>query len=139
MELDDLRILDFERIDDEKIGYYLGVLASQGGGWGYKPTDNMLLTLAERLATAEKLAKDGEGYHRALKGSQLENGRLRKTIRNLEQAQTALLSDLESARSGRQELSEQLAEHTATEAAMQATLSSLEKEVERLQNKLDTE
>ena len=137
MELDRLKLLEFDRVDDDQIRYYLKVLADQGGGWGYKPTDCIILTLAEKLAAAEEYATKTEEFRRNMKGSQLENGRLKKQVRNLQEAQTALLADLEAARAGRQELAEVLAQHTSAEKAKDEEIKSLEAEIKRLQEKLD--
>ena len=137
MDLDTLKLLEFDRIEDEQVEYYLTALAEQGGGWGFKHQDCLMLTLAEKLAVATAKADKSEEYRRNMKGAQLETGRLKKRIENLEQAQTALLADLETARHGRQELCEVLEQHTLAEKAKAEEIQSLENEIKRLQKKLD--
>lgn len=137
MNLDHVKLVEFEEVSDLDIENHVELCVQQAEGWGMRPIDRMVLTLAKKLAKAQELADKADELQRGLKGQQLQNGQLKKRLENLEQQQTALLADLDSARAGRQELAEVLAEHTSNEKAQQDTIKSLEAEISRLQEAVD--
>lgn len=57
-------------------------------GWGVTEGVASTLFLATELREALDVAQTADENHRMLKGVQMENGRLKKKIENLEQAQT---------------------------------------------------
>ena len=53
------------------------------GGWGVRPTDGVVLNLAKQLRQALLTSEKVDETQRAIKGLQLENGRLRAQIKKL--------------------------------------------------------
>jgi hypothetical protein len=76
----------------------LELAVQQGtGGWGVRRDDGALLKLARDLKLALGMAEQQDETYRKLKGVQMENGRLKKQLSNVEGQLEAAMNQLKAA------------------------------------------
>ncbi len=91
-QLNNLKLITDESVyrTEEQAVDRLELAVQQGiGGWGVRPDDGVILKLARDLRLALEMSKQQEETFNKLKGTQMENGRLKKRLENVE-AQLAL-------------------------------------------------
>lgn len=102
--LDGLKLVTDESAfcTDEQTLDRLELAIQQGaGGWGVRVDDGVILRLARDLKITLALAESADEAQRALKGLQMENGRLKKSRDNAKEAAESLskrVAELEESR-----------------------------------------
>lgn len=104
---------------DTEVDEYLEHLVQQSGGWGLRQVDRIFLSLARVALEGAEASNELDEIYRKLKGQQMESGRYRKQLENLQASNTELAKTLDAA--------------TASSAAKDATIASMEAEIKRLQ------
>lgn len=85
VDLAKIKLLDgIDAVTDDEVDSYIEHLVQQGQGWGLRPIDRISLALARIAYRGQRASEQLDEMHRAMKGAQLESGRLKKKITELE-------------------------------------------------------
>ena len=84
MNLDAIKLVDEPGATDDEVNDYIEHIVQQSDGWGLRQMDRIFLSMARVALAGLEASNKLDEMHRSLKGQQMENGRLKKRIENLE-------------------------------------------------------
>lgn len=96
-QLENLKLITDETVylNEKKTLERVELAVQQGaGGWGVRIDDGAILKLARDLKIAASIAAESEATFNKMKGTQMENGRLKKQLSNVEDQLKAALEQL---------------------------------------------